>query len=619
MRIVDAETGVRGAHHMVPMRDGIRLSTFVYLPHEGQRFPVILQRTPYGITAEHRLGDSDPAHGWLPDPAKPLNGALLRGWRAMAARGYAVVYQDCRGRHDSEGIDRVYADDAADGFDTLAWIADQGWCNGSVGMAGSSAAATTTLAAASMRHPALKCFWAQVGGSSIYDDVVYEGGGIEMERLWLWVAGNIPGLSRSHREMVKARFGLDEAGLGVLIADALAKAKRLEEAKSTEPPFVGSPDWMALPLKGTSAFSVIQPFLDEILSHPVPDAFRAAHDFRKTIDIPGFHATTWYDIFQTSVIAAFRELQARCGNQRLWIGPNAHYFIYETQFWPRDPFFEWFDHWLKGELTSIVNEPAVFYSPRAWVEPAGYVANDWVHAGSWPPTGARTLRLMMTEDGELTGRAVTPDGGAQAIHEHTPHTTPRPERSGSAATLTFRSDPRRAIPSRGGRNMLIEAGPQDQRAVRAMAGYGLIYSSAPQDRSLTLAGPVLVVLKISSDAPDTDVVAKLVEVDRNGRAVLLMDGVTRAMLRDGGCEARPLQPGVPVEVTVSLGHIHHTVAAGHRLEVDIAGSNFPRRARNANSGRLDRAADGEDDLRVATNTLHHDVPDACYVELTILP
>lgn len=601
MHVVDPATGIRGGHEMVAMRDGVRLSTFVYLPAAGDRFPVIVQRTPYGIAAEHRLGETDPAKGWLPDPAKPMLGALLRGWKAVAARGYALVYQDCRGRHDSEGIDRVYADDAADGYDALDWIAGQPWCNGHIGMAGSSAAATTTLAAASTRHPALKCFWAQVGGSSIYDDVVYEGGGIELERLWLWVAGNIPGLSRSHREMVKRRFELDDAGLEAVIAAALAKAKRLEAAKSAEPPFIGCEDWMRLPLKGTPHFAVIQPFLDEILSHPAPDAFRAAHDFRKSIGIPGFHATTWYDIFQTSVIAAFQQIQARAGNQKLWIGPNAHYYIYETEFWPRDPFFEWFDFWLKGVRTPIMDEPAVCYSPRAWVEPSTYRAGDWRHAESWPPAETRTVRLELTGDGRIAA--------LQRLEENAVC---------EGATRTFICDPRCPIPTRGGRNMLIEAGPADQRGVRAMPGYGLIYTGEPLSEALTLAGPVSVTLSVSSDCPDTDVVAKLVEVHPDGRAMRLMDGVTRAMLRDGDGIARPLQRGVPVEITIALGHIHHTIAAGHRLAVDIDGSDFPRRARNTNSGRLDRAADGDADIRVAVNTVHHEPPGACYVELTIL-
>ncbi len=118
---------------------------------------------------------------------------------------------------------------------------------------------------------------------------------------------------------------------------------------SAEPPFVGSADWLRLPLTGYPDFATWQPFLDEIITHPAPDAFRARHNFRRTIDIPGFHVTTWFDIFQTSVIAAFNDIQARTGTQKLWIGPNEHYFVYASNFWSRDPYFEWFDHWLKGE------------------------------------------------------------------------------------------------------------------------------------------------------------------------------------------------------------------------------------------------------------------------------
>ena len=133
-------------------------------------------------------------------------------------------------------------------------------------------------------------------------------------------------------------------------------------------------------------FATWQPFLDEIISHPAPDAFRARHNFRRTIDIPGFHVTSWFDIFQTSVIAAFHEIQARTGTQKLWVGPNEHYFVYADNFWPRDPYFEWFGHWLKGEPTALVDEPAVFYSPRAWVaDRAGYVPT----IGGMPSAGRR--------------------------------------------------------------------------------------------------------------------------------------------------------------------------------------------------------------------------------------
>src|SRR5580704_17393325 len=127
---------------MVPMRDGIRLNTFVFLPAAGgPRWPVILQRTPYGIAAAGAPDKTDCSRAWLPDPAEPMRGSILRGWQAITARCYAAIYQDTRGRHASEGEDRVYADDAADGWDTLEWIAGQRWSNGRVGLSGSSAGA----------------------------------------------------------------------------------------------------------------------------------------------------------------------------------------------------------------------------------------------------------------------------------------------------------------------------------------------------------------------------------------------------------------------------------------------------------------------------------------------
>src|SRR5947199_2457131 len=271
---------------MVSMRDGIRLNTFVFLPHGGgPRWPVILHRTPYGIAAADETHTFDQPPAWLPNPAEPMRGSILRGWKAIVEHRYVAIYQDCRGRHGSEGEDRVYADDANAGYDTLEWIAGQSWTNGRVGMSGSSAGATTTFAAASTRHPSLRAFFAQAGGSSIYDDVVYEGQGLEIERLWLWVAKNIPGLSASHRAAVMQRFGIGAAELDAAAERAAARYIRLDAARSAEPPCIGSPDWVHLPLAGTLDFATWQPFLDEILSHPAPDPFRARHNFRATIDI----------------------------------------------------------------------------------------------------------------------------------------------------------------------------------------------------------------------------------------------------------------------------------------------------------------------------------------------
>lgn len=597
MQTVD---GVRMFQAMIAMRDGVRLNTFVYLPEaDGPAYPVILQRTPYGISGITTRGNTDytdVTKGWLPAADAPMRGSILRGYKAIVARGYAAVYQDTRGRYASEGEDRVYADDAADGYDTLAWIASQPWCNQMIGMSGSSAGATTTFAAASQRHPCLRAFFAQVGGSSIYDDVVYEGNAIEMERLWLWVAKNIPGLSASHRAAALRKQGLSEADIDSAATSANARYTRLDAARHTTPPFITDADWMRLPLARYPDFSTWQPFLDEILAHPAPDAFRARHNFRRSINIPGFHATTWYDIFQTSVIAGFNDIQSRVGNQMLWIGPNDHYYIYEKNFWPRDPYFEWFDYWLQGKPTGIMNQPPVHYSPRAWVEDrAHYVANDWRHAERWPPPGARPHRYYLRGDGSLS---VDGPGGEPRGYTY---------------------DPRRPMPTLGGRNMLIDAGPRDQRPAQALPDYGLIYRGNVLKHDITIAGEVRVTLYVQSDCPDTDFIAKLIEVEPDGRAMLLMDGVVRAMYRDiQSSEAQPLQPDRVYALTISLAHLHHTLRAGNRIEVDITSSNFPRRARNTNSGHPLLAADSETEIRIARNTVHHSVATPSFIEIPLI-
>jgi putative CocE/NonD family hydrolase len=129
---------------------------------------------------------------------------------------------------------------------------------------------------------------------------------------------------------------------------------------------------------------------------------------------------------------------------------------------------------------------------------------------------------------------------------------------------------------------------------------------------------VRVVLHVSSDCPDTDFVAKLIEVTPDGRAMLLMDGVQRALFRDGPGTARPMTPGETYRIEIGLAEIHHTFGAGCRIEVDVTSSNFPRRARNTNSGNPVLAKDTEADIRIATSTVHHDAATPSFIELPVL-
>ena len=100
--------------------------------------------------------------------------------------------------------------------------------------------------------------------------------------------------------------------------------------------------------------------------------------------------------------------------------------------------------------------------------------------------------------------------------------------------------------------------------------------------------------------------------------MLLMDGVVRAMYRDPSGEPQHLVSNRVEQLSIDLGHIHHTFRAGHRIEVDVTSSNFPRRARNTNSGHPVLADDGDADIRVATNTVHHAAATPSFLELPVL-
>jgi putative CocE/NonD family hydrolase len=243
-----------------------------------------------------------------------------------------------------------------------------------------------------------------------------------------------------------------------------------------------------------------------------------------------------------------------------------------------------------------MDEPAVLYSPRAWVaDQKNYVANDWRHSESWPPPGTIQQKFYLTGDGRLS--ADGPDGEARR----------------------YLYDPHRPIPTVGGRNMLIEGGPRDQRPVQALPNYGLSYRSKVLDQDLTIAGSVDVMLHVQSNCRDTDFVAKLIEVHADGRAVLLMDGVVRAMYRDAAAGPQHLAPDQVYPLTIHLGDIHHTFTAGSRLQVDITSSNFPRRVRNTNSGNAILANDTAADIHIATNTVYHREGQPSFLALPVLP
>jgi len=134
----------------------------------------------------------------------------------------------------------------------------------------------------------------------------------------------------------------------------------------------------------------------------------------------------------------------------------------------------------------------------------------------------------------------------------------------------------------------------------------LMYTGALLDRDIEVSGAIRVGLSVSSSCRDTDFTAKLIDVTPDGSRLLVADGITRAMYRDSTRQPMLMVPGVSYGVNIALGDLSYVFRAGHRIQVDVSSSNFPRHARNTNSGNVNYTKDGVQDFCVATNSIHHD-------------
>jgi putative CocE/NonD family hydrolase len=144
----------------------------------------------------------------------------------------------------------------------------------------------------------------------------------------------------------------------------------------------------------------------------------------------------------------------------------------------------------------------------------------------------------------------------------------------------------------------------------------LVYTSDPLASPLRIAGPLHASLVVSSSAPDTDFVARLVDVWPDGRAISIQEGALRARYRAGIDKPRLLEPDQPVSLRVDMRSIAYTLPAGHRLRLQVTSSSFPRLERNLNTG-----GNNADETRmvVATNRVHHGPRSSSFVELNVLP
>jgi hypothetical protein len=512
----------------IPLGDGTVTKADLYLPDDGAAHPVLLARTPYSKVLT----------------VKELD--LLNPLRA-ARRGYAVVIQDCRGRFTSDGDFTPFRDEGCDGAATVAWCAAQSWSDGRVGMWGMSYYGATQLLAA-IEAPSALVAIAPVMTPSRYDEGwFFEGGVLRQELAQSWMA--IVGAETSRRQAGRGMAAIRAVALGV---DSLER--------DTAQPFGLDQD-------------EIVPFYSDLIARRDDktwwDSFAVDTRYDR-ITVPALHVTSWYDIFLEGAIENFVGLRERAANvaarngQRLVIGPGAHGllagFLGEEDYGPAalggidmpSRHFRFFDrHFGIGRQNDSID-----HGDDRPVSLFLLGTNEWRTFPAWPPLADVLSFFLEGEqpnsirgDGKLS-RSVPASG-----FEH-----------------RFLHDPSRPVATRGGAVLGgpggFRPGPYDQRPVEARDDV-LVYTSEPLDRDLTVIGMVRAEIEATSTASSFDLCLKLVDVDSFGRAVNIADGAQRSEQLTGRCA-----------IEVRIGSVGVVFRAGHRVRIEIAGSNFPRLERN---------------------------------------
>jgi predicted acyl esterase len=313
------------------------------------------------------------------------------------------------------------------------------------------------------------------------------------------------------------------------------------------------------------------------------------------IRIPIYNVGGWYDIFNSGNVGNFEWLQnhgskgAR-GNQKLFMGPFGHGPLSGDLAYPgmdrlgaTSDEMRWWDYWLKGVDNGIMDEPPVRILMMAGARKGAYSPkNRLMEFANWPPA-SREVRYYVTGDHGLTTKAPAATEGK----------------------ISYRFDPAHPVPTVGGANLTFERGPMDQRAIGERQDY-LRFETPVLAKDVAIAGHVSVEVYGATDGPDTDFMAKLVDVYPDGYEALVLDAPIRARYREGRRpdDVKMMTPGAPEKLTIDMWNTAITFEAGHRIELAITSSNSPRFEVNRNNGAP--PGDTTTPPRVATNTVYFD-------------
>jgi putative CocE/NonD family hydrolase len=551
---------------LVPMRDGARLALDLVRPPGDGPWPVVLVRTCYDKVLVRDLA---------PGTARgiPYDSAFLD---TLAGSGYALAVQDVRGRFNSDGEWYPYAHELEDGHDTVAWIAEQEWCDGSVGMVGRSYAAYTQWTAAVTNPTGLKA----IVPIAAQPD--------------LWEAG-FP-LSNGVFNLPMAEFLVKMGRRSFQVADFMGNV------------FQSDQDYFeTLPMSELPRAAGAEParWWTDMTGHPNRDAYWRGMAYDASLaEAPALNISGWYDLCLPGALEGYRRVRQGDGpaaardGARLVVGPWAHWADIVASTGEID-FGEaavvGLGETIVGFLDSRLRAVATPDEPRVRVFVMG--ENAWRSADDWPLPGTRYVPFWLHSG----GAANTADGdGALSTEE------PGPEPPDA-----YEYDP--LDPVVGSWSMLD--GPVDDREV-AQRRDVLCFTSEALVEPLDVVGPLAFVLYAASSARDTDWHARLVDVHPSGYAQFLAHGVLRARFRHSVETPELLTPGEVERFEIDLGATANRFLPGHRIRLELTSSWFPRYERNLNSGAENTFTDAT--AVVATQTVYHEPGRSSHVLLPVV-
>ncbi len=584
---------------MMPMRDGIRLATDIYRPKTDGKVPIIFSRTPYNFNS---WGDGERK--------------LRTATRALAAvkRGYAYVVQNERGRYYSEGEWDILGIPLTDGYDAFSWMKDQSWSNGKIGTLGCSSTAEWQMAVAALDHPSHAAMVAQGYGAGVgrVGEINEQGnwfrGGAEQMLFFAWLYG-------VEHDKFKPRI---PAGAS---QEDLIRISRFYDLAPENPPVDMSEALSHLPIQDIlKNINGKHEIYDKMIRRKPndPDWYEGGlyHDDME-LGVPSFWFASWYDVSITPNLYLFNHVRNNAkdsairDNQYLVIAPTLHCrytratentivgerSVGDARLNYDEQIYAWFDLWLKG-----INNDFKKNTPRVQYYTMG--SNKWQSSETWPP-----------ENTELTSYFLHSNGNANSLFGDGKLSIAKAENN---AVDIFTYDPMNPVPSYGGNvcctGNAVKGGSFDQQQMETRNDI-LVYTSDVLEEGVEISGFIESTLYVSSDAKDTDFTIKLIDVYPDGSAYNLDETIQRVRYREGYEKEVFMEKDEVYKVDLTPMSTSNYFKKGHRIRIEISSSNFPRFARNMNTGGNNY---DESIGVIARNKVHHSPAYPSVIKLPIV-